>query len=64
MNIRTEMENDVKSCNRILADKVKEMSLLELLRNTHPIYREKFARRLYSENLLTLVEVKEFVKIL
>jgi hypothetical protein len=60
MTTRQEMELDVRAHNHHLRGRVKTMSNITLLRNTHPLYREEFAKRLHKEGKLTDKELKEF----
>lgn len=62
-NLRTQIESIVIAHNKVLRDKVKEMNLVALLRNMHPIYRSDFAYRLLRKDLITKAEAHEFVKL-
>ena len=53
MTIRQEIEMDVVGINFPLREVVREMPLLELLRNCHPQNRGEFAHRFYRAGELT-----------
>ena len=63
MTIRQEMEMDVVGVNSPLREVVREIPLLELLRNCHPQNRGEFAHRLYRAGELTKEQAREFTKI-
>ena len=63
-NLRTELEMNVCSVNKMLKETVHTMTPLILLRNLHPSYRENFALKLKDAGLLTREETKEFAKLL
>lgn len=60
--MRQELESAVISVNAPLKDEVKNMSLVTLLRNCHPIYRADYARLLHQNGQITKDEMEEFTK--
>ena len=58
--MRKELEAAVIGVNRHLKEKVREMDLIELLRNCHPLYRKEYARNLYHTGQITEAEMTEF----
>ena len=60
LNFRKELEIYVTANNKFLREIVKTMSYLQLLRNSHPIYRNNYARDCYKKELITKVEAAEF----
>ena len=57
------LRQSVLAVNKILKDKVETMGVIELLRNSHPIYRSDFATTLYKERILSKDEALLFTKI-
>ena len=57
------LRQSVVAVNKVLKDKVKTMGVVELLRNTHPIYRDDFARIFYKEGIITKEEAAKFIKL-
>lgn len=51
-NTIAEMRLNVSANNKHLKDRVKSMTLIELLNNAHPSYREDYAKRLHREKLI------------
>jgi hypothetical protein len=60
MTTREELEISVVSTNAVLRNKVRSMSLIELLRNVHPSFRSDFSNRLYKEGKIAKWEAEEF----
>jgi len=60
MTTREVMEIDVCAINKPLKEKVKDMDIMELLRNCHPVYRVDYARALHKEGTITEEQMKEF----
>ena len=57
------LKQSVLAVNKVLKDKVKTMGVVELLRNSHPLYRGEFAYKLYKEKLLSHEVAEEFIKV-
>ena len=57
------LKQSVLAVNKVLKEKVKTTGVIELLRNTHPIYRGDFATTLYKEKVLSKEETEEFTKV-
>ena len=49
MTTREVVEIDVCAINKPLKEKVKDMDIMELLRNCHTVYRVDYARALHKE---------------
>lgn len=64
MTIRNQIELEVKAINKTLAEKVATMTLVDLLRNCHPLHRADYTRILFKNGLLTKIEAEEFTKII
>jgi hypothetical protein len=62
-NLRHELEMMVVAVNKPLKQKVTEMTLIELLRNSHPIYCSSFASMLLDKKTISKDEAKEFIKL-
>lgn len=60
MDTRKELEQNVSGFNKHLKDSVKDMDIIILLRNCHPIYRKDYAQRLKREGEISDNEAKEF----
>jgi len=64
LSIKREMQLNIQGCNKILTPEVTEnYELVHLLRLIHPLDRERFARKLYAQKLITKEESLEFIKI-
>jgi hypothetical protein len=61
--IRKELEMDVEAHNTPLGDYVKRMSLMRLLRNCHPLYRADYARKLFTQGLISKNRARLFTQI-
>lgn len=61
--LRKELKTIVLATNKYLIDVVDDMSFYQLLCNCHPELRSTYASILYNMELITLVEAKEFTKI-
>lgn len=61
MTTRKQIEIDVCAVNKPLREKVKDMDIMELLRNCHPAYRVDYARVLYKDGIITEAQMKEFI---
>ena len=57
---RTQLESAVIGVNKYLEPVVKDMDLVSLLRDCHPLYRADYARELHREGLLTKEELEKF----
>jgi hypothetical protein len=64
MTTRKFLESLVISINAPLRSVVKDMDLIILLRNMHPIERGYCAHELYRNGELTKEQAREFTKIL
>jgi len=76
MTTRQELEQAIVATNTSLGlpyvdkdnnthpPKVLEMSLVELLRNVHPMYRVDFAHKLLQEKAISMEEAKEFTTVM
>ena len=56
------LERAVCSYNTVLRKKVKEMDVIELLRNVHPALRTDFAYNCRDAGLIHPSEVTEFIQ--
>jgi hypothetical protein len=63
MNTREEIESNVCAVNSVLKEKVRQMPIIELLRNAHPAWRSDYAHRLFAQNIITKEEAQEFTKL-
>jgi len=61
-NYRLLMEREVVAMNKYLKDAVKDMNIIILLRNCHPLYREDHALTLYKNGIITREQAIEFTK--
>jgi hypothetical protein len=61
--LRKELKSLVLATNKYLLEVVDNMSFYQLLCNCHPEHRPTYASMLYHLGLLTLLEAKEFAKI-
>ena len=61
-SFRKELESYVYAYNTILKEKVKTMSVVELLRNSHPSYRNNFAVKANELGMIHKIELNEFLK--
>jgi len=61
--MRRILEMAVTGVNKHLRDEVSKMSLVQLLRNSHPVYRRDYANELQREGLLTEDEAAEFTRV-
>jgi len=55
--MRKQIESSVIAVNKHLKDTVGQMTLITLLRNCPPIYREDYARTLYRTGQITKSEM-------
>lgn len=63
MTTKQEMTQDVKSHNiNMSIDHISNMPVMELLRNTHPLYRGEYAYKLKLEGTISEDEASEFVR--
>ena len=60
-SLRSELEYYVTAWNIYLRDVVSSMDIITLLRNSHPIYRDSFARQCAETGLITKDAAKEFI---
>ena len=58
------LENYVIAWNTALRGSVQHMDAITLLRNSHPAYRDVFARMMMDDGKITRESASEFVKIL
>ena len=57
------LENYVIAWNTALRGSVQHMDVITLLRNSHPAYRDVFARLMMDDGYLTRDAASEFLKI-
>ena len=54
---------NIQAHNRVLTkEHLQRCSLINLLRNTHPLDRESFARNLYKKGFISEEVMKQFIK--
>ena len=64
ISIKKEMQLNIHGCNKVLTPEVTEnYGLVHLLRLIHPLDKERLARKLYAQKLITYDNVSEFIKI-
>jgi hypothetical protein len=61
MITRTILESAAVAVNKHLKDVVKDMDIITLLRNCHPIDRKDYARALHRDGQLTEKEMLEVI---
>lgn len=62
MNITGHIKLDIKGHNRFITDeRMDKMSNIQLLRNSHPLYREWFAKNMYPSGEITEDELNMFI---
>jgi hypothetical protein len=61
MNLRKELELNVRSVNKHLAETVSQMDNVVLLRNCHPLYRPGIAFKMLQEKMITQEQSHEFI---
>ena len=57
------LKQSILVINKVLKEKVETMKPMELLRNSHPIYRGDYAFKLYKEDIISKGEAAEFTKL-
>jgi len=57
------LENYVIAWNTALRGSVQHMDVITLLRNSHPSYRDVFARLMMDDGAISKDQVGEFIKI-
>jgi len=58
------LENYVIAWNTALRGSVQHMDVITLLRNSHPSYRDVFARLMMDDGEITKDECNEFIKMI
>ena len=58
------LENYVIAWNTALRGSVQHMDVITLLRNSHPSYRDVFARLMMDDGDITKDECNEFIKMI
>jgi len=61
LSIRKEIETNVTGHNRMLKDRVRLMTLVQLLRNVHPLDRDNYAARLRARGVIYLEEFSKTI---
>ncbi len=56
-----ELERVVVAWNTRLKDRVKDMNVIELLNNTHPMFRSDFAYRCRDVGLILPSEISQYL---
>jgi len=60
--MRKQIESSVVAVNKHLKETVSQMSLMELLRNCHPLYRDDYARALHRAGQISKSEMESITK--
>ena len=63
ISIRQEMQLNIQGHNNVMTPEVtKNYKFLHLLRLSHPLYREGFAKKLHDAGLIEKHQAAEFIK--